>query len=100
MDSKGYVTSVPGGDSFLGDSGPVEGSLLAAVLPYVIMIVLLPIGSFFFVKNFILEDILAYDDTTANVYSAVCAVVLLHILLALFIFKAFKDSPVKGSKQD
>ncbi|XP_053653797.1 vacuolar ATPase assembly integral membrane protein vma21-like [Cherax quadricarinatus] len=94
------LSSVPGGDSFLGDKGPTEGSLMAAVLPYVIMIILLPIGSFFFSKSIIFEDLLSYSETTASVYGAICSVIILHILLALFILKAFKESPVKGSKQD
>ncbi|XP_042231525.1 vacuolar ATPase assembly integral membrane protein vma21-like [Homarus americanus] len=94
------ISSVPGGDSFLGDKGPTDGSLMAAVLPYVIMIIVLPIGSFFFTKAYVFEDLLSYSETTSNVYGAICAVVILHILLALFIFKAFKESPVKGSKQD
>lgn len=100
MATKGYVSSIPGGDSFLGDQGPTEGLLLTAVLPYVVMIVLLPIASFFFSKSFIFQDILSYNETTSNVYSAICAVVILHILLALFILKAFKETPVKGAKQD
>lgn len=99
MDYK-TVSSVPGGNSFLGDNGPTEGSLLAAVLPYVIMIVFLPIGSFFFTKSIIFEDLLSYSETTANVYGAIFSVILLHILLALFILKAFQESSVKGSKQD
>lgn len=99
MDYK-TVSSIPGGDSFLGDKGPTEGLLIAAVLPYVLMIILLPIGSFFFTKSFIFEDLLSYSDTTANVYAAIFSVILLHALLALFIIKAFKEYPVKGSKQD
>ncbi|KAK4288487.1 hypothetical protein Pmani_038483 [Petrolisthes manimaculis] len=94
------VPAVPGGDSFLGEKGPTEGSLILAVLPYVIMIILLPIGSFFFTKSYVFEDILNYGDTTANVYAAICAVVVLHVLLAMFIYKAFKESPVRGLKQD
>ncbi|KAK7069329.1 vacuolar ATPase assembly integral membrane protein vma21 [Halocaridina rubra] len=100
MASKTYLSNIPGGDSFLGDQGPTEGVLLTAVLPYVLMIVLLPIGSFFFTKTIIFQDILDYNETTANVYSAVCAVVILHILLALFIYKAFRESTTKGPKQD
>ncbi|XP_050695227.1 vacuolar ATPase assembly integral membrane protein VMA21-like [Eriocheir sinensis] len=94
------VSSIPGGDSFLGDQGPTEASLIAAVLPYVLMIILLPIGGFFFTKSFIFEDLLSYSDTTANVYAAITSVILLHALLALFIVKAFRGYPVKGSKQD
>ncbi|KAG0693730.1 Vacuolar ATPase assembly integral membrane protein VMA21 [Chionoecetes opilio] len=80
--------------------GPTEGLLMATVLPYVLMIILLPIGSFFFTKSYIFEDLLSYNDTTANVYAAISAVVILHALLALFIYKAFKEFPAKGSKQD
>ncbi|XP_045123531.1 vacuolar ATPase assembly integral membrane protein vma21-like [Portunus trituberculatus] len=94
------VTTIPGGDSFLGDKGPTEGLLIAAVLPYVLMIILLPIGSFFFTKSFVFQEILDYSDTTANVYAAISSVILLHVLLALFIIKAFKEYPAKGVKQD
>ena len=45
-------------------------------------------------------EMLNYSDTTANVYAAISSVILLHVLLALFIIKAFKEYPAKGVKQD
>jgi len=95
-----HLKTIPGGNSFLGETGPTEGSLFATVLPYVLMIILLPIGSFFLAKKAIFEDIFGHTDTSANVYSAVCSVILLHILLAAFIYKAFTESQTKQGKQD
>ena len=54
----------------------------------------------FFYQLFCISDILGYADTSANVYSAACAIIVLHILLALFILKAFRDSQPKSGKQD
>ena len=45
-------------------------------------------------------DILGYNDNSANVYGAVCSVIVLHILLGAFIYKAFVDSRSKEVKQD
>ncbi|KAB7499560.1 hypothetical protein Anas_09887, partial [Armadillidium nasatum] len=72
------LKTIPGGTSFLGDDGPTEGYLFASVLPYVLMIILLPIGSFFIAKKTIFQDIFGYSDTSANVYSALLFIKLLH----------------------
>ncbi|XP_076047809.1 vacuolar ATPase assembly integral membrane protein VMA21 homolog [Oratosquilla oratoria] len=101
MDSKTtYLTSIPGGDSFLGERGPTEESLLFTVLPYVLMIIIFPLTAFFISKTFVFQDILGYSETSANVGSAIFSIVLLHILLVIFIYKAYTDTQKKGEKQD
>lgn len=70
------------------------------VLFYCLLIIFVPILSFFSTKV-ILESNFQLTTVQTNIYSAIAAVVGLHIALALYIVKAyFSEEESDESKQD
>ncbi|KAA0201790.1 hypothetical protein HAZT_HAZT006717 [Hyalella azteca] len=80
--------------------GPTEASLLQAVLPIVLLLILTPVGLFLFGKSYIFVGVLGLTETLANVWAAVAAVLLLHVLLGVFIYRAVKSGEKKPDKLD
>lgn len=76
------------------------------VLKYSSLILLGPIATFFIVKFLGPQRALGFsgDAVTTNVLSALAAVVVLHVGLGLFIYKAYFETPtppkVKIGKQE
>lgn len=76
-------------------------SAFMTVLGYSIFIILAPISTFFIAKILVFQGMFHTDSVTTNVWSAVAAVVVLHIALGMYIYKAYgtaKDVPSKPSK--
>nr|CAD7445092.1 unnamed protein product [Timema bartmani] len=70
---------------------------------YCFTIIALPLSTFFICKTFVCDGILQLTPVKSNVYSAVSAVVALHIALGLYIYRAYTgdssaDKP--AAKQD
>ncbi|KAH8300496.1 hypothetical protein KR018_009206 [Drosophila ironensis] len=71
------------------------------VLFYCMLIVFLPVLTFFILKGFILERFFSMSEVKVNISSAVGAVVALHIALGLYIYRAyFGATGSKGAKVD
>ncbi|XP_052896364.1 vacuolar ATPase assembly integral membrane protein VMA21 homolog [Anopheles moucheti] len=72
------------------------------VFSYCILIIVLPVLTFFTSKHWLFDGLLQLSSVTSNIYSAVSAVVALHVALFLFIYKAYfaasNDSPDSGSR--
>ena len=65
-----------------------DGAVFKTVLFYSVLILLLPIGSFFVTKSIIFETLLGQQSTIGtNIVAAVVAVIVLHLALGLFIYK-------------
>ena len=65
-----------------------DGTVFKTVLFYSVLILMLPITSFFLTKNIIFETILGQESTIGtNIVAAVVAVISLHLALGLFIYK-------------
>jgi hypothetical protein len=78
-----------------------ERQLFKTVFSYCILIIVAPVFTFFAVKIFLFETILNTDSVASNVSSAIAAVVVLHIALGLFIYRAYSDATTaKPAKQD
>jgi len=79
-----------------------DGAVFTTVLFYSVLILLLPIASFFASKFLFFEWFLGQQATTGtNIVSAVVAVIVLHLALGLFIYKAyFSGSSRKEIKSD
>ncbi|KJH42873.1 VMA21-like domain protein [Dictyocaulus viviparus] len=58
------------------------------LLVYSIVILLVPLGSMFLLKQFLFEDIFGYTSDDALTFSAVIAVILVHVVLCLWLFAA------------
>jgi len=78
--------------------GENEGEVFGSVAFYSLNILITPLISFFICKVVLLEGILSVDSTTSNIWSAVLAVVVLHLMLALYLYRTFY--PAKQGKQD
>ncbi|XP_037896381.1 vacuolar ATPase assembly integral membrane protein VMA21 homolog [Glossina fuscipes] len=59
------------------------------VLFYCSLIVFLPVLIFFCMKSVFLDRLFTMTEVTSNIYSAVAAVLALHLALALYIYQAY-----------
>ncbi|XP_017098465.2 vacuolar ATPase assembly integral membrane protein VMA21 homolog [Drosophila bipectinata] len=71
-------------------------SSFKTVLFYCMLIVFLPVVTFFVLKGFVLDQFFSLTEVKVNIASAVGAVVSLHIALGLYIYRAYFGAP--GSK--
>lgn len=57
---------------------------------------------FFSTKYFLFDGLLDLPTIQSNIYSAVTAVVLLHLALFLYIYRAYfeSDDPIQAKKKD
>ncbi|KAG7206375.1 hypothetical protein KM043_003741 [Ampulex compressa] len=65
------------------------------VLFHCIVIIALPVLSFFMSKLFIFDGLLGLNNVPSNVYSAGVAVLVLHVALGAFIYRAYFDDHAK-----
>jgi formate hydrogenlyase subunit 3/multisubunit Na+/H+ antiporter MnhD subunit len=74
---------------------PVKGisdfKTFSTVFFYCFLIIFLPIVSFFGSKSIIFDNFLNLSSMQSNIYSAVVAVVALHIALGLYLYRAYFD---------
>ncbi|XP_017136545.1 vacuolar ATPase assembly integral membrane protein VMA21 homolog [Drosophila miranda] len=76
-------------------------SSFKTVLFYCMLIVFLPVITFFLLKAVVLDGFFEMSELKVNIFSAVGAVVALHIALGLYIYRAyFGGSGSKASKVD
>ncbi|CAJ0578117.1 unnamed protein product, partial [Mesorhabditis spiculigera] len=73
--------------------GPVKNLIV-----YSVTIIAVPLISMFLLKMFLFQGILGYGHDDAVLYSAICAVVLVHVVLLFWIFSA--TSAPKTVKKD
>jgi len=76
-----------------------DASLLSAVLPPVLLIIIAPIVTFFVCQSFLFEGLFGWEETTAKVLSAIAAVVIMHLILGVVIYRAAKVD-AKQAKMD
>lgn len=72
------------------------------VIKYCLIIIVLPVFAFFTSKSVLFDGILRLEPITSSVYSAVVAVIVLHLALGLYIYRAYSevDKPEKPVKKD
>lgn len=56
----------------------------------------MPVLAFFAVKVVLFDGVLRLEPVTSSVYSAVIAVLVLHITLGLYIYKAYSESEISS----
>ncbi|KAL6257835.1 vacuolar ATPase assembly integral membrane protein VMA21 homolog [Pogonomyrmex barbatus] len=74
-----------------------ELQVFKTVLYHSMVILALPIITFFTSKVFLFDGILGLNNVSSNVYSAGIAVIILHIALGVFIYRAYFDDQSKTS---
>jgi len=63
---------------------------------YSILILLIPLASMFLLKNYLFEGIMGYHSRDSMTYSAITAVVIVHVVLFLWIKATWSDGkPIK-----
>ncbi|CAH0560314.1 unnamed protein product [Brassicogethes aeneus] len=62
------------------------------ILAYSVFILLAPITSFFVSKYLFFEGILGLNNLPSNVWSAVISIVVLHIALGMYIYRAYFEA--------
>ncbi|XP_029165166.1 vacuolar ATPase assembly integral membrane protein VMA21 homolog [Nylanderia fulva] len=67
------------------------------VLYHSVVILALPVIAFFTSKVFLFDGIFGLNNVPSNVYSAGVAVIVLHIALGAFIYRAYFDDRSKTS---
>ena len=72
-----------------GTLGPKELSVLKTLLTFTIAMLLVPIISYFFVKSYVLEAILGYENGAVG--SVIVTVVIVHVIIGLYIWTAIKE---------
>nr|BAN21103.1 unkown protein [Riptortus pedestris] len=73
--------------------------LFRTVFYYCIIIIALPVITFFGSKMLIFDGLLGLASVPSNVYSAISAIAVLHVALGFYIYRAY-TSEAKPSKQD
>lgn len=67
------------------------------VFSYCILIILLPVATFFGCKYALCDSFLQLTEISSNIYSAVAAVIALHVALGLYIYRAYFYSDSQGA---
>ncbi|XP_060817205.1 vacuolar ATPase assembly integral membrane protein VMA21 homolog [Bombus pascuorum] len=72
-----------------------ELEVFKTVLFHCMVIIALPVFSFFASKIFIFDGLLGLNQVPSNVYSAGVAILVLHVALGAFIYRAYFDDQSK-----
>lgn len=80
-----------------GTLGPKEMEVLKTLLKFSITMLMAPIFSYFFFKTYILEGVLGYESGAVG--SAIFTVVVVHIIIALYIWTAIKEERTEQQQQ-
>nr|XP_006812708.1 PREDICTED: vacuolar ATPase assembly integral membrane protein VMA21-like [Saccoglossus kowalevskii] len=76
-------------------------NVLHSLLIYSLLIIFLPLLSYFISKTMIFEGVMSMSNKDALFYGGITAVVVVHVILAAFIKKAWKeDRPRSMIKTD
>lgn len=59
------------------------------VFSYCILIILCPVVTFFGCKHLLFDSFFQLTEISSNIYSAVAAVIALHVALGLYIYRAY-----------
>lgn len=72
---------------------PPDFAVFKSVFYYCFTIICLPVVTFFCTKFLVLDGIFGLESMPSNVYSAIAAVIVIHITLGMYIYKAYSGSP-------
>lgn len=76
-------------DDYVGDS-PVW-IVFRKMLFFIILMAVAPLASFFIAKDYVFEGIFHISSRYSYTYSAIVAVIVVHIVLITFLFVAFRE---------
>ncbi|KAH7731683.1 vacuolar ATPase assembly integral membrane protein VMA21 [Aphelenchoides avenae] len=70
-------------------------SAVKNLVTYSLVILLVPLGSMFILKAFLFERFLGYGNSDSMMFSAIIAVILVHVVLVLWIWTANNEGKPK-----
>uniref|UniRef100_A0A0B6ZHS3 Vacuolar ATPase assembly integral membrane protein VMA21 homolog n=1 Tax=Arion vulgaris TaxID=1028688 RepID=A0A0B6ZHS3_9EUPU len=71
---------------------PASGAM-KTMLVFTVMMVILPIFSYFFSKSVIFEGLFGMVHQSSYFYAAAVSIAIVHIILGMFIYVAWTDEP-------
>jgi len=79
-----------------------ENSTAKTMLIFTIMMVVLPIFSYFASKAFIFEGLMGTTGTNSYFYAAIVAIAVVHVILGMFVYVAWTEEsrPIPNFKAD
>jgi NADH:ubiquinone oxidoreductase subunit 5 (subunit L)/multisubunit Na+/H+ antiporter MnhA subunit len=79
-----------------------SNSTMKTMLVFTVMMVVLPIFSYFFSKSVVFEGFFGMVHQSSYFYAAVVAIAIVHIILGLFIYVAWNEDsrPIPQFKKD
>ncbi|KAK0166619.1 hypothetical protein PV327_004111 [Microctonus hyperodae] len=72
-----------------------EFQVFKTVLTYSLVIIIMPIMSFFVSRMIVFDALFGMSGTSSNVSAAIVAVLVLHGALGAFIYRAYFDGQTK-----
>ncbi|KAL5012929.1 hypothetical protein ScPMuIL_011480 [Solemya velum] len=66
-------------------------SVLSTMIFFSLAILFLPVFLYFFSKSMFFEALLGMSSKDSYFYAAIVAITVVHIILGLFVYKAFKE---------
>ncbi|XP_044728445.1 vacuolar ATPase assembly integral membrane protein VMA21 homolog [Chrysoperla carnea] len=83
----------------MGDRKDIpDFKIFSIVFFYCVIIIALPVATFFGTKIILFDGVMGLSEVASNVWSAVFAVIALHVALGIFIHKAYSGDSVEPEK--
>lgn len=79
---------------------PLIQGRMKSLFAYSFLILLVPLGSMFLLKTFLFEGLFDYQSRDSMLYSAIVAVVMVHVVLIFWIRAAWDEGLKPDEKQD
>ncbi|CAO1404952.1 unnamed protein product [Diamesa serratosioi] len=77
------------------DDQQSDSAIFGTVFFYCILIIFLPVATFFISKFFIFDLVFDLTSVSSNIYAAISSVIALHLALALYLYRAYFDDKPK-----
>ncbi|KAG4069706.1 hypothetical protein HA402_002285 [Bradysia odoriphaga] len=77
-----------------------DATAFQTVLFYCLLIIFLPIVTFFSLKYMLFDSVLQATSVQSNIYSAVAAVITLHLALGLYLYRAYFNAEKSAAQKE
>lgn len=67
--------------------------VLCKLLLFTLLMIVIPFSTYFGSKYYLFEGMLLYPNSSSCIYAAVCAVVSVNIVIAMFVYVAWNSEP-------
>lgn len=77
-------------DDYTNESAP--WIVFRKMLFFIVLMAVAPLASFFIAKDYLFEGLMNISNRYSYTYSAIVAVIVVHIVLIIFLIVAFKEN--------